>query len=168
MSARFRLHSGTLLLALFGLLVCIGAQAAASKADDPDLQRVAHFRLDDQVMAKYIKAQQALMHAAKTHPEMEDEEDAGDARTLDETIARLDRQPLLRAALASAGMSTTDYVLCSFALMQSGIYAWGVKMDGQKMWAKIPPGIPTENTRWVIAHKAELDKLKAATDEEGD
>lgn len=148
-------------------VVSFGAQAAAPAADDPDLQRVAHFRLDDQVMAKYIKAQTALMQAAKSHPELEGQEDASDAKTLDETVARLDKQPVLRAALASAGMSTSDYVLCSFALMQSGIYAWGVQMQGQKMWAKIPPGIPTENTRWVIAHKAELDKLKAVSGDNG-
>lgn len=150
-----------MLLALFGLLACIGARAATAQGDDPGLQRVAHFRLNDPVMAKYIKAQQALMQAAMSHPELEGEDDPGDAQTVDATIARLDRQPVLRAALASAGMSTTEYVLCSFALFQSSMYAWGVQSQGQKMWAKVPAGIPTENTRWVIAHKAELDKLKA-------
>jgi len=154
-------------LALLAALVSLGAQAGAPKGDDPDLQRVAHFRLDDQVMAKYTKAQQALMQAAKAHPELGDQDDPGDAQTIDETVARLDRQPVFRAALASAGMSTTDYVLCSFALLQSGLYAWGVQMDGQKMWAKIPPGIPTENTRWVIAHKAEMEKLKAISGDGG-
>lgn len=154
---------GLLMAVAVGLLVCFAAQAAAPAADDPDLQRVAQFRVNDQVMAKYIKAQEALMQAAKSHPELGNQEDQSDAKTLDETIARLDKQPVLRAALASAGMSTSDYVLCSFALMQSSIYAWGVQMQGQKMWAKIPPGIPTANTKWVIAHKAELEKLKAAS-----
>lgn len=154
---------GLLMAVAIGLLVCFGAHAAAPAADDPDLQRVANFRMDDQVMAKYIKAQEALMQAARSHPELENQEDPSDAKTLDETIARLDKQPVLRAALASAGMSTRDYVLCSFALMQSSIYAWGVQMQGQKMWAKIPPGIPTANTKWVIAHKAELEKLKSAS-----
>jgi len=154
-------------LAVFGVLLWIGAQAAPPKAEDPDLQRVAQFRLDDQVMAKYMKAQQALMQAAKTHPELEAQEDPGDAETLDETVARINKQPVLRAALASAGMGATDYVLCSFAVLQSGVYAWGVQSEGQKMWAKIPPGIPTENTRWVIAHKAELEKLKAMSGDGG-
>lgn len=154
---------GLLMAVAIGVLVCFGAHAAAPAADDPDLQRVANFRMDDQVMAKYIKAQEALMQAARSHPELENQEDPSDAKTLDETIARLDKQPVLRAALASAGMSTRDYVLCSFALMQSSIYAWGVQMQGQKMWAKIPPGIPTANTKWVIAHKAELEKLKSAS-----
>lgn len=45
--------------------------------------------------------------------------------------------------------------------MQSGIHAWGVQMQGQKMWDRIPRGVPTENTSWVIAHKAELKKLQA-------
>jgi len=148
-------------LVIIGLLVCFGAQAAAPKATDPDLQRVARFRLDDQSMAKYVKAQRAIMQVSKAHPELEKQTGSSNAKTLDETIARIDRQPLLRAALASAGMSSSDYVLCSLALMQSGIYAWGVQMQGQKMWDKIPPGIPTENTRWVIAHKAELKKLQA-------
>jgi len=39
-----------------------------------------------------------------------------------------------------------------------------VQSQGQKMWAKIPPGIPSENTKWVIAHKAEMDKLKAVSE----
>jgi hypothetical protein len=167
MSRLSRIRAGGVLLALFGLLLCIGAQAAnPGTDDDPDLQRVAHFRLDDRVVTQYIRAQKMLMQAVKAHPELQDQEDPSDAKTLDETIARLDKQPALRAALASAGMSTTDYVLCSFALMQSGIYAWGVQMDG-KTWAKIPPGIPTENTKWVIAHKAELDKLKAVSGDGG-
>lgn len=149
-------------LAIIGLLMCFGAQAAAPRANDPDLQRVAQFRLDDQSMAKYIKAQQAVMQVSEAHPELETQtDDSSNAKTLDETIARVDKQPLLRAALASAGMSSSDYVLCSLALMQSGIYAWGVQMQGQKMWDKIPPGVPTENTKWVIAHKTELKKLQA-------
>lgn len=154
-----------LLLAIFGLLICVGAHAAAPSADDPDLQRVAQFRLDDQVVAKYIKAQQALMQAAKAHPESSrNTGDEDNDKSLADTIARVSKQPLMRSALASAGMSASDYVLCSMALLQSGLYAWGVQSQGQKMWAKIPPGIPSENTKWVIAHKAEMDKLKAVSE----
>jgi hypothetical protein len=29
------------------------------------------------------------------------------------------------------------------------------------MWDEIPPGVPTENTRWVMTHKAELQKIQA-------
>lgn len=156
-----RLRTRLAWLTIIGLLVCFGAQAAAPRTNDPGLQRVAQFRLNDQVLAKFMRAQQAIMQVSKAHPELAKQTDSSNAKTIEETILRVDKQPLLRAALASAGMTSSDYVLCSLALMQSGIYAWGVQMQGQKMWDKIPRGVPSENTRWVIAHKAELKKLQA-------
>lgn len=156
-------------LALVAALVSFGAHAAPASADDPDMQRVSQFRLDGQVMAKYIKAQQALMRAAKAHPELKSqEEEQDDDKTLGEMVARVNKQPVMRAAIASAGMNATDYVLCGLALLQSGLYAAGVQMQGEKAWARIPAGIPTENTRWVIAHQAELKQLQASDEAGGD
>ena len=161
---RFDARRALLLLLCALAFTFTPAHAAAPKDDDPDLQRVAKFQLDDQVVARYIKAQQLLAQAAKAHPELsKDSDQGGDAKSIDDAIARIDRMPVMHATLAQAGLSSSDYVLCSFALIQAGVYAAVVQMQGEKAWAKIPPGIPADNTHYVIAHKAQMDKLEAAT-----
>ncbi|GEM_PF-4597617 len=159
---RFR-HVALCLIACALASVSLHAPAAARDATDPDMQRIANFRLTEPVVDKYIQVQTALMQAVKAHPELQQQAMAqGNAKSLDEAIARVERQPVIHAILARNGMSASDYVLCTFALLQGGIYAASVKLKGDKAWTQIPPGIPTENTRYVLAHKPQMDKLRAA------
>ena len=58
-------------------------------------------------------------------------------------------------------MSTREYIVFSFAMMQSGLAAWGLDQPG----GKLPPGVSAANVEFYRKHAVELQKLAEETED---
>jgi hypothetical protein len=104
--SRFHRLLSALTLAFFLPVIAI--------ADDE--QEIKNYVLTDAGLAKYSQAarQLAMMDAAQTGA-CEESEDGEDAQSISDVVAKMDRYPAAKNAITSAGMSTREYVVFSFA-----------------------------------------------------
>lgn len=150
-----------------GALLAVAAAAAlaaGSPGDARDLQAVANFKLNDRVLDRYTAVVRNFITLKKEHPDVvRSLEQEGDNRGGEETIAEMvdwiDRQAPVRDAITSAGMSVRDYALCSFAMIQTALYAYAVRAGGDAGWKDVPAGVPSDNVRYYLANKAKFDAI---------
>jgi hypothetical protein len=77
------------------------------------------------------------------------------AQSLDDAAARMDAIPGVKSAIDSAGMSTREYLVFSFAMLQAGMAAWVVnETDGE-----LPPDVSMANVEFYTSHQEELKSL---------
>lgn len=153
----------SLTVAAVALLVLAGK----SPAQDADTKEVAAYRFTDATFAKFVRASRALATLSKSMPvdtsgDARDEEDEGDSESGTMSIAaitaRYDSVPEARRAITSAGLTTREYVVFSFALLQAGMAAAVVEQVG---WDKLPPDVPRSHVEFYQRHKATLDSASA-------
>ena len=153
------------------LIVCSLAPSAAAGQGAPadaDARAIAAYRLSEATMTKFIAASRGMAAASRANRDTaaEDEDDEETAKTIADVATFYDGQPALRRALASAGLTSREYVTFMFALFQAGMAAWLVERHG---WDKLPPEIARENVVFYQRHKTRLDSLTAELKErEGD
>jgi len=150
---------------LGGILLIVCALAPASAAGqrtpaDADARAISAYRLTEATMTKFIAASRAMTAASRAHrdtaTEGEDESESG--ASIAEIAAFYDGQPAARRALVGAGLTSREYVMFMFTLMQAGMAAWLVEQHG---WDKLPPEIARENVVFYQRHKVQLDSLTA-------
>ncbi len=140
------------------LIVCAVAQfAPAASANqefpDRDTREINAYVLTESGLAKYSQATRNLAGLADN---CDDEEGT---QSLDAAVARLDANTKARGAITSAGMTTREYLLFSFSLLQNGIIAWTISQPG----GKLPAGASTANVNFYRAHEAAIQKLGKET-----
>ena len=118
-----------------------------------DLEEVSKYALTDAGLAKFAKATQNL--AALPGACEEDEEDDSNAQSIDDLVAKLDATPGAKAAVQSAGMTTREFVVFTFAMMQAGMAAWAQSQPN----AKLPAGISQANIDFYKKNEAALTAL---------
>lgn len=141
---RFHRLLGALTLALF-----LPAVAAADDATE-----VSNYVLTDAGLAKYSQATRAMANLSGDQTGAC--EDHGDAQTISQAAARFDRYPAAKSAIQAAGMTPREYVVFSFAVLQTGLAAWGADQAG----GKLPPGSSAANVAWFRKNQAALKKLE--------
>jgi hypothetical protein len=72
--------------------------------------------------------------------------------------AKLNASPGAKAAIQSAGMTTREYVVFSWSLLQTGLAAWAVDQPG----GKLPPGASKANVDFYKKNEAALQQLEGA------
>lgn len=140
--------------------------AGNSPAQDADTKEVAAYRFTEATFAKYVRASRALAALTKSMPvdtsadaESEEDEVAADSGlSIAEFTAMYDSIPGAKRAITSAGMTTREYVVFSFAMLQAGLAA---ALVGQVGWDKLPPDVPRSNVEFYQRHKATLDSASA-------
>ena len=147
----FQLHRvlSALTLALFLPAIAI--------ADDE--QEVRNYVLTDAGLAKYSQAarQLAVMDAGQTGA-CEESEDGDDAQSISDVVAKMDRHPAAKNTITSTGMTTREYVLFSFALLQTGLAVWGADQSGGQA-----QGVSAANVAFYKRNEANLKKLETVT-----
>ncbi len=132
-------------------------------AADRDAQEISRYRLTDAGLAKYAQASRNLSALAKPSPADCTEGETGDtddnAKSLDESVARLDATDGVRKAITSAGLTTREYVVFSWAVMQAGLAAWALDQPG----GKLPAGVSMDNVTFYRKHAAAMEELGAQT-----
>jgi hypothetical protein len=149
--------------------------SAASRADlaNRDAKEIGAYVLTEAGLAKYTQAVKNLGPLTKQMANnCGEDDDSDEAKSLDETAARVDKIPGVHAAITSAGMTTREYLVFTFSLFQNGMAAWALGQGGNP-----PPGTSMANVKFYKAHEAAIKSLgvgaKSADcdngeDEEGD
>jgi hypothetical protein len=81
--------------------------------------------------------------------------------SIDEIVARIEREPEAKAALAKEGLTPRDFAKTMLTLLQAAMIK-GFSQGGKVDMAKLPPGVNPANIKFVDEHEAELKKLQAA------
>ena len=151
-----------LLCALATVIVALPA-AHAKMLPDPDTREVRAYTLTDANFAKYVKATKALKDAQFQNCVAGDgDEDDEGADSIASAAAMIDAVPAAKAALQSAGMSSHEYVVFAFSLLENGMASYMMQTPG----GKLPDGINPANVDFIKRHSAELHQLANESDEE--
>jgi hypothetical protein len=137
------------LTAAFAVAFCLSGTAAAQ---DRDAQEAASYKLTEVGLANYAKASGKLAELPSACDE--DEEDS-DVESIDGMVAKLNSLPGAQAAIQSAGMTSREYVVFTFAMLQAGIAAWGIDQGG-----KLPAGMSQANIDFYRKHADDLKQIE--------
>jgi hypothetical protein len=148
---------------LFAVLACVttllpaGPVALAQNLPDADAREVQAYVLTEAGLARYVKATRGLSGIR-----IEDCDDETDVNSLAEAAAKIDAVPGAKAAVQSAGMTSREYVVFAFSLIQNGMAAYLLDTPG----GRLPPGVSRSNVDFYRQHAGELEKLAAETEDE--
>lgn len=151
-------HSRLFFIFVSGVLLAGAASAQVRRsANDPDQKELYNCVLTMDKLQKLENATTALKDLSKKHPEMKDE---GNAKTLDETVQRLQKHSEAVAVLSKNGLSPREYVVGIMTLMQAGM-AVGFKKSGT--YKEYPPEmlktVSKTNLDFVEQHWDAIQKM---------
>jgi len=159
-----RLRTALTATALLGLMLLL--PLAARPDAGSDAREIDAYRLTEAGLAKYTQATRNLGPLAKQMSDDCDDggddsegEDDGDAKSIDESVARFDAIAGVRAAIQSTGLTTREYVVFTWSLFQSGMTAWALDQPG----GKLPPNVSMDNVTFYREHEAALKQLGEET-----
>ena len=152
------------LLCVLGLALLAAAPAAFAKLlPDADTREVRAYTLTDAGFAKYVAATHKLRDVKFQNCIAGDgDEDDEGADSIASAAAMIDAVPAAKAALQSAGLSSHEYVVLAFSLLENGMASYMMQTPGGKM----PEGVNPANVEFVRKHSAELHQLANESDEE--
>lgn len=143
------------------------APPAASDRDDDDdgavdSAAISNYRLD---MDKVRGIQRAAVNLHELQQRRPDLAQRMDSDNLDwaEIKARIDREPEVRRAIESAGISSRDYVLGMMALIQASM-----AHELAKAGMNVPAGVSEHNRRFMAEHEAEVRQVMEAMPSDDD
>jgi hypothetical protein len=152
-----------LFLWALGLAALASAPAAVAKMlPDADTNEVRAYKLTDAGFAKYIAATHKLRDVKFENCIAGDDDDDDEPTSIASAAAKIDAVPAARAALQSAGMTSHEYVVLAFSLLENGMASYMMQTPG----GKLPAGINPANVDFVRKHSAELHTLANESDEE--
>ncbi len=146
--------AGFLRMALAPCAIAIGLfTSTAAFAQSADSEEVQSYVLTEAGLGKFAQATKELV--ALDAACKEDEDDDSDSQSIDDMVAKLNALPGAQAAIQSAGLSTREYVVFSWSILQNGLAAWAIGQPG----GKLPPGISQANVDFYKKHEAEIAAL---------
>ncbi len=69
-------------------------------------------------------------------------------------VAKINSRPGAQAAIQSAGMTSREFVVFMFSMLQNGMAAWALKQPG----GKLPPGISQANVDFFNKHETAMKR----------
>lgn len=129
------------------------ALPAPSLADDT--QEINRYVLTAAGLAKYTAAIEKLRPLAAQVASCED----SGSSSIAAAAARIDRVPAAKAAIASAGLTSREYIVFSFAVFQAGMAAWSQEQGGG-----LPAGVTQANVNFYKSNKAKIEGIAPLDD----
>jgi len=149
MRSTLRLPAGVIAVA------CLAAPLPAQS----DEETLARYRLTEATLAKFTQASHNLIAAVAADPTAHDQDDEDETRrTIAAMAAAYDRQPALKRAITSAGMTPREFTIFVLSMLQAGMAAWIVEQDHGRR-DRVPIGIPIENVLFYQEHRTELERI---------
>lgn len=144
-------------LAIVALSLSAGAVEAQS---DADLKAIAATTLTMPKYKQYLDATVNLANVAVKNPGIADRMKGSAEKSIAEQVEALDSEPQVRGAIATTGLTTRDYVMTQWALLQAGMaYAMtkgsGVSQDEIVKKA----GVSKANLDFYAQNEAEINRL---------
>jgi hypothetical protein len=151
-----------------------GSTPAAASEAEQDLADISQYRLTMDKFDKYIAAQKnlAVKSASMTPAQraaLEARNDVADPnQNLDETVKRIESEPMVVAAIRDAGLSPREFMMITMSFLQTGMAAAVAKMQpnaNQDSLIRAMKANP-DNVKFYNENEAEITrKAKALEDE---
>lgn len=139
------------------LLLALPA-ARAETLPEADAREVRAYTFTADALTRYVDATRKLsaipLECGAPEP---------DIASLTEAAARIDAVPGGKAAVRSAGLTSREYVVFAFALIENAFAAYALEQPG----GKLPPGISMANVEFLRAHAGVLERLANETEVAG-
>jgi hypothetical protein len=135
------------------LAVCAALAADLPEADTREIQS---FVLTEEGLARYMRATRGLKGI-----EIAACGEAPDVASIADAAARIDAVPAAKAAVKSAGMTSREYVVFAFTLIETGFAAYVLETPG----GRLPPGVNRANVAFFREHAGELQQLAVDTED---
>jgi hypothetical protein len=144
-------------LAVIALSLPAAVEAQQSEAD---LKAVSATTLTMPKYKQYLDATVNLANAAAKNPRLaEGMKDSGD-KSIDEQVKAIESHPQVKAAVTSTGLTTRDYVLTQWALLQAGMAYSMTKGTGATQEDMIKKaGVSKANLDFYAKNEAEINRL---------
>jgi hypothetical protein len=137
------------------MLAAILATAAltplVSSAQDRDTTEVTAYTMTEASLAKYTQAVMNL--AAVPNASCGGQ---SDDMSIDDQVAQIDATPGAAGAISSAGMTTREYVVFTWSLLQTGLAVWAKEQSGN-----LPADANKANVTFYEKHRADWAKLES-------
>ena len=139
-----------------GLLIVAAALGFAdlAAASESDKREISGYALTEAGLGKFTQATQNLAAVPGACARGDTDDGGSGDESLDQLVARLNAVPGAQAAIQSAGMTTREYIVFMWSMMESGLSAWAVKQNG-----KLPPGVQQANVDFYNKHEAAMAAL---------
>ena len=139
-----------------GLLIVAAALgfAGLAAAGESDKREVSGYALTEAGLGKFTQATQNLAAVPGACARGDADDGGSGDESLDQLVARLNAVPGAQAAIQSAGMTTREYVVFMWSMMESGMSAWAQAQSG-----KLPPGVQQANVDFYKKHEAAMSAL---------
>jgi hypothetical protein len=134
--------------------------AARAQQSDADLKAVSATTLTMPKYKQYLDATVNLANVAAKNPGLAEGMKDGGEKSIDEQVETLESNPQVKAAVTSTGLSTRDYVLTQWALLQTGMAYGLTKGSGasqEDMMKKA--GVSKANMDFYAQNEAEINQL---------
>lgn len=149
------------------VLLTAGASAQSKRAEgnDADQKELYNYTLTMDKLQKFAGSTKELQALAKQHPELNNSEDS---KTIDETVAKLQKYPEAVAVMKKNGLSPREYTVGFMTLVQASM-AVGLKKSGT--YKEYPPKmlqlVSKQNLDFVEQHWDDIQKLtRMASDDQ--
>jgi hypothetical protein len=134
--------------------------AAEAQQSDADLKAVSATTLTMPKYKQYLDATVNLAKVAAKNPGLAEGMKDGGEKSIDEQVKALESIPQVKAAVTSTGLSTRDYVLTQWALLQTGMAYAMTKQSGASQEDMIKQaGVSKANMDFYAQNEAEINKL---------
>lgn len=126
---------------------------SAFAEEDRDTQEINRYVLTEATLSKYASAVEKLRPLASQVASCEESEGV---ESIHDMVTRMDRNPAIKGAIQSAGLTTREYVVFSLGVFQAGMAAWALDQPG----GTLPPGFQKKNVDFYNAHKAAIEAIQ--------
>jgi hypothetical protein len=139
---------------LLTLVACLSCTYTLAQNDvGADTREVLAYTLTETGLGKFTQATRNLAALPDGVPGACDE-DTGES-SIAETVAGLNAMPGAQSAIRDAGMTTREYVVFTWSLLQNALAGWAASEYG----GSLPPGASQANVDFIDKHAADLQQL---------
>ena len=147
MTLRQRLAGLIIATAAFGL-------TAVASANEGDKREISSYVLTEAGLGKFAQATQNLAAIPGACVREDEDDDGNGNESIDQMAAKLDSLPGAKAAVQSAGMTSREYVIFMFSMMEAGLSSWAMSQGG-----KLPPGVSQANVDFYKKHETAMAEI---------
>jgi hypothetical protein len=129
--------------------------ARAESLPEADTREVRSYTLTEAALGKYVEATRKLSVIP-----LKCDQDDPDIGSLTEAAARIDAVPGAKAAVQSTGLTSREYVLFAFSLIENAFASYALEQPG----GKLPPGVSMSNVEFLRRNSGVIEQLANETE----
>ena len=134
--------------------------AIEAQQSDADLKAVSATTLTMPKYKQYLDATVNLANAAAKNPGLAEGMQGISEKSIDEQVKAIERNPEVKGAVTSTGLTSRDYVLTQWALLQTGMAYTMAKGSGATQEDVIKKaGVSKANLDFYAKNEAEINRL---------